>query len=48
MAMWLVLFQRILSAEFIDGCNVDDVEGIKKRGLTVTDVSLCHKCLVLF
>ena len=35
------LFQRVLTAEFIHGCRVDDVEGIKKMGLNVNDVRIC-------
>lgn len=33
-------FQRVLTAEFVDACKVDDVEGLKQRGLDVADVSV--------
>ena len=38
--MFNVFFQRVLTAEFVDACKVDDVEGLKQRGLDVADVSL--------
>ena len=34
-----IFFQRVLTAEFVDACKVDDVEGLKQRGLDVADVS---------
>ena len=32
-------FQRVLTAEFIDGCKVSDTEAIRKQGLQLKDVS---------
>lgn len=34
-----VLSQRVLTAEFCEGCKVNDVEAIKTMGLAVRDVS---------
>ena len=33
------VLQRILTAEYVDACRVDDVEDLKRRGLNVADVS---------
>ena len=33
------MFQRVLTAEYIDGCKVSDVAGIQKLGLSLGDVS---------
>ena len=35
-----IFFQRVLTAEYVDACKVDDVESLKQRGLDVADVSL--------
>ncbi|XP_035230873.1 uncharacterized aarF domain-containing protein kinase 5-like isoform X2 [Stegodyphus dumicola] len=35
---WNMSSKRILTAEFIDGVKVDDIEGIKKMGLDIADV----------
>lgn len=35
---WDFTTKRVLTAEFVDACNVDDVEEIKRRGLDVGDV----------
>lgn len=35
-----IYLQRVLTAEYVDACKVDDVEGLKQRGLDVADVSL--------
>ena len=32
--------QRVLTAEFIDGCKISDVPNIKSMGLTLKDVSV--------
>lgn len=32
--------QRVLTAEYIDGCKISDVQAIKKMGLTLKDVSI--------
>ena len=46
-----LLLQRVLTAEYIDGCKVSDVEGIKKMGLSLHDVSIqmCtnNMCLIM-
>ena len=39
--LFLFSLQRVLTAEYIDGCNVDDVEELQRRGLDIADVSLC-------
>ena len=36
----VIVFQRVLTAEYVDACKVDDVEDLKRRGLDVADVSL--------
>lgn len=33
------MFQRVLTTEFIDGVKISDLEGIKKLGLSIKDVS---------
>lgn len=35
----LALSQRVLTAEFCEGCKVNDVEAIRSMGLAVQDVS---------
>ena len=35
-----IFFQRVLTAEYVDACKVDDVEGLAQRGLDVAEVSL--------
>lgn len=35
----LALSQRVLTAEFCEGCKVNDLEAIKSMGLAVKDVS---------
>ena len=37
------MFQRVLTTEFIDGVKVNDLEGMKKLGLNLQDVSLPRK-----
>ena len=39
-----LLLQRVLTAEFIHGCRVDDVEAMKKMGVDVDDVRYLHIC----
>ncbi|KAG8191476.1 hypothetical protein JTE90_020725 [Oedothorax gibbosus] len=34
---WKLCTKRILTAEFIDGVKIDDVEGIKRQGIDVVD-----------
>ena len=34
--------QRVLTAEWIDGCKATDKEGIERRGLSVADVRYHH------
>ena len=34
------MFQRILTAEYVEGVKVNDVDGIKSLGLSLTDVSI--------
>lgn len=36
---WKMTTKRVLTAEFIHGCRVDDIESIKKMGLDVGDVA---------
>ena len=36
------MFQRVLTAEYIDGCKVSDVAGIQKLGLSLGDVSTVY------
>lgn len=36
---WDVSSKRVLTAEFCEGCKVNDVEAIKSMGLAVPDVS---------
>ena len=36
----VIVFQRVLTAEYVDACKVDDVEDLRRRGLDVADVSL--------
>lgn len=36
---WEMTTKRVLTQEFIHGCRVDDIEGIKKMGLDVADVA---------
>ena len=36
----MFVFQRVLTAEYVDACKVDDVEDLRRRGLDVADVSL--------
>lgn len=36
----MIVFQRVLTAEYMDACKVDDVEDLRRRGLDVADVSL--------
>ena len=38
-ALTPVLSQRVLTAEFYEGCKVNDVEAIQSMGLAVQDVS---------
>ncbi|XP_078367254.1 putative aarF domain-containing protein kinase 5 isoform X1 [Oculina patagonica] len=35
---WDLTTKRVLTAEFVDACKVDDMEGLKQRGLDVADV----------
>jgi len=35
----LLLVQRVLTAEYVDGCKVNNVAAIQAIGLSVTDVS---------
>ncbi|XP_071959202.1 uncharacterized aarF domain-containing protein kinase 5-like [Antedon mediterranea] len=35
---WKLSSKRVLTAEYIDGCKVNDVEAIKKMGLTEADI----------
>ncbi|XP_068713692.1 uncharacterized aarF domain-containing protein kinase 5-like [Montipora foliosa] len=35
---WDLTSKRVLTAEFVDACKVDDVEELKRRGLDVADV----------
>ena len=32
--------QRVLTADFCEGCKVNDMEAIKEQGLAVQDVSI--------
>lgn len=36
----MIVFQRVLTAEYVDACKVDDVGDLRRRGLDVADVSL--------
>ena len=38
--LWSLPLQRVLTTEYIDGCNVDDVDGLHRRGLEIADVSV--------
>jgi hypothetical protein len=47
--IWWHLLQRVLTAEFIDGCKISDLEAIRNMGLALKDVSseysqVCLKC----
>jgi hypothetical protein len=35
----LTFSQRVLTADFCDGCKINDVEAIKSQGLAMQDVS---------
>lgn len=41
----MIVFQRVLTAEYVDACKVDDVEDLRRRGLDVADVSLQYDIL---
>ncbi len=33
-----ILFQRVLTAEWIDGCKISNVDALKQMGLSLADV----------
>ena len=33
------LFQRVLTAEYVDGCKINNVAAIQSMGLSLADVS---------
>ena len=35
----LMKFQRVLTAEYVDGCKINDVAAIQSMGLSLTDAS---------
>ena len=35
-----MLSQRVLTAEYVDGCKINDVTAIQSMGLSLTDVSI--------
>lgn len=39
LSCWICYFQRVLTAEFIDGCKISNKDAIKKMGLSLYDVS---------
>lgn len=45
----LSFLKRVLTAEFCNGCKINNVEEIKRQGLSLKDVSLCDEseCIVL-
>lgn len=39
--MFFSNLKRVLTAEFCSGCKINNVEGIKRQGLSLKDVSWC-------
>ncbi|XP_041346951.1 uncharacterized aarF domain-containing protein kinase 5-like, partial [Gigantopelta aegis] len=37
--LWNITSKRVLTTEFIDGYKINDLDGIKSLGISVTDVS---------